>query len=99
MSLTTILIESIFTTFPTLIRVLFIVTIFPIISYICLHYAIGGRIHDLTLGIVNNEVDSISECYNESLRTTDLIGLDCNLNKVSCRFIDSFDSGIAEKVS
>lgn len=77
---------------------LFIVTIFPIISYICLHYAIGGRIHDLTLGIVNNEVESINECFNKTLRTTSLADLECSLNKVSCRFIDSFDSEIAEKV-
>lgn len=71
----------------------------PLISNVLLNYAIGGRIRDLSLGFVNNEVDSINQCFNESLRTTNLNGFECHLNKISCRFINEFDDEIAKKVS
>lgn len=71
----------------------------PLISDVWLNYAIGGRIRDLTLGFVNNEVDSINQCFNESLQTINLDGFECHLNKISCRFINGFDDKTAKKVN
>jgi hypothetical protein len=63
-----------------------------------LHFAIGDNIHGLTLGVVNHEVDSISECFNPSLTTAVLDEFDCQIEKVSCRFIKSIDDETAELV-
>lgn len=51
----------------------------------------------LTLGFVNEEVSSMSDCTNHSLITAKVEGFDCALNKVSCRFIFEINDDIAYK--
>ena len=71
----------------------------PFIGCLCLHFGVGGLIREIKLGIVNSEVSSIEECFNQSLVTFEVQGFQCTPHKLSCRFIDEFDNGIAEKVS
>jgi hypothetical protein len=71
----------------------------PIIVCICLHFGIGGIITNLKFGIVNGEVESYRECYNDSLMTADIGEYDCLLKRASCEFIRKIDDEFASKVS
>jgi hypothetical protein len=62
------------------------------------HYAIGGDLNGHKIGIVNNEVKHIEECFNSSLVTAKQENYECKLDKVSCRFINQINETIAEKV-
>lgn len=75
-----------------------ITTLVPIIGCIALHYGIGDKIN-VTLGIINNEVASLDECFNRSLITSEIQNFDCVVNKLSCRFINDFESDVVAKVS
>lgn len=44
------------------------------------------------MGILNYEVSSFEQCLNRSLVVTEINGYDCELNKVSCKFIELFNS-------
>lgn len=79
-------------------RIFVTILLLPLLGCFCLHYAIGDSIYGLTLGIVNNEVETISECYDPSLKTSVVKGFDCFINKVSCKFITQFDPDIADLV-
>lgn len=59
----------------------------PIAGCFSLYFGTGGELKGLPIGIVNNEVTRIDECFNGSLITTQIQGDDCRLNKISCRFI------------
>lgn len=73
----------------------------PVIGCLNLHYGIGGEIKGLTLGVVNDEVNSMNECFNKSLITYDLMpDSTCILHKTSCRFIhELLDDNLTEIVS
>lgn len=73
-------------------RTIVIAAIFPIIASLSIHYGVGGSIKDLSFGFVNNEDPSMQQCFNKSLVSTVVEGYDCTLNKVSCKFIELFDS-------
>jgi hypothetical protein len=62
--------------------------VIPLIGCLALHFAIGGRIKDIHVAIVNNEISSINDCLNKSMSVPKIDGFSCSLNKVSCRFID-----------
>jgi hypothetical protein len=68
------------------------------VQYIGIYFALGNKLNGLVLGVVNDEVPSYSECHNTSLRFVEAREFDCILQKVSCRFIESFDQSIAELV-
>lgn len=70
----------------------------PIIAIFCMNHAIGGNVTGMVLGVVNNEVAHIDECFNSSLVTARKHDFDCTLRKVSCRFIDQIDDSVAVKV-
>lgn len=80
------------------LRFFIVVLTLPIIASITLHYGVGGQIKDMSLGFVNNEIESFDECFNRSLVTSEIQGFDCRLNKVSCIFMDEFSDEIATKV-
>lgn len=75
-----------------------ITTMVPLIGCICLHFGVGGRIHGLTLGIVNNEIASYEQCFNKSLVSSQVRDLDCLVQRASCRFIQEISDDIAFKV-
>lgn len=75
-----------------------ITTLIPLIGCITLHYGIGGRVKDLSLGFVNNEVSFANECFNRSLIASEVQGFDCFIHKASCWFINEIDSEIIAKV-
>lgn len=58
----------------------------------------GGFPEGLKLGIVNDEVEFISECSNQSLKTFHIQDYDCYLNKISCRYINEINDSVAIKV-
>jgi len=60
-------------------------------------YAVGGDPKGLKLGIVNYEVESYQDCFNNSLITTIAKEDSCALNKVSCRFITEIDDSVVKK--
>lgn len=70
----------------------------PVIGCLSLQYGIGGKINGLKLGVVNNEVANINDCFNRSLITITTHDFDCMLNKASCRFINDFDTSDADLV-
>lgn len=76
-----------------------IISILPIILCCCFNYAIGGNFQGLSLGVVNNEVMSIDECFDRSLITVEIQQFRCTFHKLSCRFINVFDDSVANKVS
>lgn len=75
-----------------------ITTLIPLVGCITLHYGIGGRIKDLSIGVVNHEVSFADECFNSSLITSEVRGFDCSVFKASCRFIHEIDDEILVKV-
>lgn len=73
-------------------------SIVPIVVCICLHFGLGGLITGLKFGIVNGEVESHLECFNDSLITTRLDEYECVMNHASCEFINRIDDDFATKV-
>lgn len=71
----------------------------PVLGCLNLHFGIGGEIKDLTLGVISHEVKSINECFNQSLKTYELVESECVLQKTSCRFIKELNDGSANLVS
>lgn len=61
--------------------------LFPILQCTCFYLAIGDNPKSLKLGIVNDEVPNWQDCYNDSLVTAQVYDYDCNLTKVSCRYL------------
>lgn len=76
-----------------------IVTVLPIIGCLGLHYGPGGKINNLAIGFVNNEVKSIEECYNKTLLTAEFVGRHCTLHKASCEFVKLLGDDVLQKVS
>lgn len=72
-------------------------TCFPIFQLVCFYVAIGGNPIGLKLGIVDDELGSFSECWNNSLITTHPYNDTCDLNKISCRFISHINDSVAIK--
>uniref|UniRef100_A0A182QE61 Uncharacterized protein n=1 Tax=Anopheles farauti TaxID=69004 RepID=A0A182QE61_9DIPT len=70
--------------------------LYPIFQLVSFYVAIGGNPKDLRLGIVNEELSNIRQCFNESLITTYYReDYDCDLYKVSCRFLEKLNRSVA----
>lgn len=72
-------------------------TCFPIFQLVCFYVAIGGNPIGLKLGIVDDELSNFNECWNSSLITTNIVNDTCDLNKISCRFINHINDSVAIK--
>lgn len=72
-------------------------TCFPIFQLVCFYVAVGSNPIGLKLAIVNDEVKNIADCMNTSLITTRINNETCDLNKVSCRFINQLNDSVAIK--
>jgi len=72
--------------------------IIPLLQLLFLYYAIGGNPIGLKLGIVNNEVTNYRDCSNDSFIATIAHEETCDLNKISCNFLESIDDSLAAKV-
>lgn len=73
-------------------------SVVPMLQIIFFYLAIGGNPIGLKLAIVDNEISSYQDCTNSSLITTFVHDFQCDLHKVSCRFLGSFDDDTAQKV-
>lgn len=60
--------------------------------------AIGGNPIGLKIGIVDGEIMSYEDCTNSSLITTFVHDFECDLHKVSCRFLNDLTDDVATKV-
>uniref|UniRef100_A0A182JPM5 Uncharacterized protein n=1 Tax=Anopheles christyi TaxID=43041 RepID=A0A182JPM5_9DIPT len=70
--------------------------LYPIFQLVSFYIAVGGNPKGLRLGIVNDEVTNIRQCFNESLITTYYReDYDCDLYKVSCRFMEKLNRSVA----
>ncbi|XP_053661277.1 ABC transporter G family member 20 [Anopheles marshallii] len=70
--------------------------LYPIFQLVSFYIAVGGNPKDLRLGIVNDELANIRQCFNESLITTYYReDYDCDLYKVSCRFLEKLNRSVA----
>lgn len=72
-------------------------TCFPIFQLVCFYVAVGSNPIGLKLAVVNDEVKNIADCMNSSLITTSINNDTCDLNKVSCRFINQLNDSVAIK--
>lgn len=72
-------------------------TCFPIFQLVCFYVAVGGNPIGLKLAIVNDEINNFSDCLNSSLVTANVGNDTCNLNQVSCRFINQINESVAIK--
>lgn len=59
---------------------------------------IGGDPIGLKIGIVSDEVASLLECDDPVTKMVTIDDGTCRVNKISCRFINSIDDSIAEKI-
>lgn len=70
---------------------------FPIFQLVCFYVAVGGNPIGLNIAIVNDEMPNNQDCLNSSLITTYLHDDTCELNKISCRFINHINDSVAIK--
>ena len=70
----------------------------PLIQIVFFYLAIGGNPIGLKIGVVDSEISSYQDCTNSSLITTFVHDGVCDLHKVSCRFLNSFDDNVAKKI-
>lgn len=68
----------------------------PLIVIFSYHFSLGGKIENLVLGIVNNEISG--QCSNVS-STVDVKGFTCLPENISCRFIDDIENEMVKMVS
>ncbi|KAL5282687.1 hypothetical protein ACFFRR_005643 [Megaselia abdita] len=71
---------------------------FPLIQLSCFYLAIGKTPTNLRIGIVNEEVDDIHNCFNSSMKTVTAYNETCEFNKVSCRYIKELGDGTAHRI-
>ncbi|XP_039445966.1 ABC transporter G family member 20 [Culex pipiens pallens] len=70
--------------------------LYPIFQLVSFYVAIGGDPKELRLGIVNDEVSNIQECFNKSLiHTYYKDEYDCELYKTSCAFLNHLNRSFA----
>jgi hypothetical protein len=74
------------------------IVLFPLLACVCGHYGSGGKLQDLSFGIVNDEVGSLSDCRNQSVLSVQLNNFQCTFEKISCRFINAIDDNEIKKV-
>lgn len=72
--------------------------LFPILQCTCFYLAIGDNPRNLKLGVVNEEVSDWQQCFNESLKTTNVHDYTCDLNMVSCRYLNKIPKEIASQI-
>lgn len=72
--------------------------LFPILQCTCFYLAIGDNPKSLKLGIVNEEVPNWHDCYNSSLITAQVRDYECNLSKISCRYLKEISPELAKQV-
>lgn len=73
--------------------------LFPILQCTCFYLAIGDNPKNLKLGVVNEEVPNWQDCYNSSLITAQVHDFECNLTKISCRYLKDIPPETATQVS
>lgn len=70
--------------------------IVPILQIVFFYLAIGGNPIGLKIGVVDDEIN-YNDCLNSSLITTIANNDTCDLNKVSCRFLQELNDSVAMK--
>ncbi|XP_004530724.1 ABC transporter G family member 23 [Ceratitis capitata] len=72
--------------------------LFPIIQLTCFYLAIGKTPTNLKIGIVTQEVNDYTICFDRNLRTVYNYNDTCEFDKISCRYINELGDDIAERV-
>lgn len=71
---------------------------FPIVQLSCFYLAIGKTPTDLKIGIVNEEINNINDCFNSSLKTVFANEDICEFNDISCRYINELGDKSAHRI-
>lgn len=71
--------------------------IVPFVQLSLFYLAIGGKPIGLKLAIVNDEIMDYRDCFNDTLISAVVKDSDCELSKVSCRFLHQLNDSIALK--
>lgn len=66
--------------------------LFPMLQCMCLYVAVSDKAMNLQLGVVNEEVPNWLDCYDELLVTAHVKDYECNLSKISCRYLRAIDA-------
>lgn len=69
----------------------------PFLCLISFYLTIGSDPIGLKIGIVNEEVQNASECADPLLKMTTIVDYTCQVNKISCRFINGLNDSVAIK--
>lgn len=58
----------------------------------CIFIGLGGDIKYINIGVISDELGDINECQNKSLITAYSEDFKCELQKLSCDFINLIDN-------
>lgn len=87
-----------FSSYTSFFSGIFSVLMIPFLTIMSFYLAVGGDPQGLKVGIVNDELANINDCYNESAITHLVHDYSCDLQLTSCRFINEISHEIGEKV-
>lgn len=78
-------------------RAIVFLSVVPVIQIFFFYMAIGGNPIGLKIGIVDDEIVDYSDCKNSSLITTFVHDYTCDMNMISCRFLEKITENVGEK--
>lgn len=84
--------------FPIFSSGIFSVLMIPFLTILSFYMAVGGDPQGLKIGIVNDEMRHIDDCYNLSLITHRVHDYSCDLQLTSCRFVNEISHEIGDKI-
>lgn len=67
---------------------IFFLTIYPFIMIACVIFTLGGNFDHNQIGFVSDEFESLDACRSTDLVMADAANYSCQMNKLSCRFLD-----------
>lgn len=80
-------------------RIFILILILPGIACLGVYFGYTEEIKGIKLGVVNDEVVKIEDCFNQGLRMKPSAENNYKLTQLSCRFMEYFDKNAAEVVS
>lgn len=75
-----------------------VLLVLPFLQLTLFYYCIGGYPIGLKLAVINDEMMNYQDCFNSSLKFTNIHDYECDFNKISCRFLSHLNDSVATKV-
>jgi hypothetical protein len=71
--------------------------IMPLLTCLCLHYGVGGKMSGLKIGVFNEDTSYFNECLNLGHQPVMKKTLEpCIVEQASCRFLNAMDPDIGK---